>query len=230
MASMLLVLLWIYYGNGEMSRGCCGWRCITSLTTRVCDLLLSVLSTVRGSVRLHHSLKEPPLVCSRVFRIQRTLLTPSRACACWHGWISIASRPEARIDLWPGISDAIFLGSFLPGFILLFLLLAGLLRSPAESVHFPSRWPLLCLLASLGCLFPRLIVHPAAYCAFTCPAFWLVPIVFGRLCFSCLHLPFFPHLSHTVVKKETSEDFFKHTRFAMCRLIKPTHHSWTPII
>lgn len=112
-----------------------------------------------GSVRLHHSLKEPPLVCVCVFCIGWTPLTPThkcawaRACECWHGEYLCGSKHEARIDLWPGISDAIFPGFLQPGFVLLFLLLAGLLRSPAESVHFASSWPLLSLLASLGCFF-----------------------------------------------------------------------------
>lgn len=39
------------------------------------------------------------------------------------------------------------------GFVLLFLLLAGLLRNPAETVHFASSWPLLSLLASLFSFF-----------------------------------------------------------------------------
>lgn len=85
-ASMLLALLWLYYGNGEMSRGVCGYRCITSFTTRVGDLLATALSTVCGSVRLHHSRKEPPLVCLRDSEdpvdLYQYVCVWAHACAC----------------------------------------------------------------------------------------------------------------------------------------------------
>lgn len=141
------------------------------------------------------------------------------------------SKHEARIDLRPGISDAVFPGFLQPGFVLLFLLLAGLLRSPAESVHFASSWPLLSLLASLGSFFfwpyctscsllcvymPCILV--SSYCFLKALFFMNFSLGHHYLLWASAYICqklkqeiFLTQLS----KKHTSEDTLKH-KFATC--------------
>lgn len=97
------------------------------------------------------------LGASTCVRLEFDPVDPSQ-CACLGTymrmltWVNVSLSLSLMLEFFCG-QAFLTLYFLLLGFVLLFLLLAGHLRNPAESVHFASSWPLLSLSALLFFFF-----------------------------------------------------------------------------